>query len=154
MKGKADRLHRVCMVRCSSCYHDMSAIRQRHHIRHRKKYPTSHDVNKTLAVSGRHDGKTQRHVIKTNCGRHLKRRHFQLSVAPTVIVTIKRRRIPSVRLRKASSRRRIMGQHRHICHTPPPLLPMPMPPLLTRYRSESLSSGCRVRQDQQRVRPP
>jgi hypothetical protein len=31
------------------------------------------------------------------------------AVAPTIIVTIKRRRIPSVRLRKASSRRRIMG---------------------------------------------
>ncbi len=26
-RGKADRLHRVCMVRCSSYYHDMSAIR-------------------------------------------------------------------------------------------------------------------------------
>jgi hypothetical protein len=56
------------------------------------------------------------------------------AVAPTVIVTIKWRRIPSVRLRKASSRRRIMGQHR--------------------YRSESFSPGCRVRHDQQRVRTP
>jgi hypothetical protein len=27
MRGKADRLHRVCMVHCSSYYHDMSAIR-------------------------------------------------------------------------------------------------------------------------------
>lgn len=75
-----------------------------------------------------------------------------VAAAPAVIVTIKRRRIPSVRLRKASSRRRIMGQHRHICRTPPPLLPTP--PLLTRYSSESFSPGCRVRHDQQRVRPP
>jgi hypothetical protein len=30
------------------------------------------------AVSGRRVGKTQRHVFKTNCGRHLKKRHFQL----------------------------------------------------------------------------
>jgi hypothetical protein len=27
MRGKADHLHMVCMVRCSSYYHDMSAIR-------------------------------------------------------------------------------------------------------------------------------
>jgi hypothetical protein len=44
-----------------------------------EKKPTSHDVADTSAVSGRHDGKTQRHVVKTNCGRHLKWRHFQLS---------------------------------------------------------------------------
>jgi hypothetical protein len=29
-------------------------------------------------VSGRRVGKTWHHVVKTNCGRHLKRRHFQL----------------------------------------------------------------------------
>ena len=39
MRGKADHLHRVCMVRSSSYYHDMSAIRQRHDIQHRKKVP-------------------------------------------------------------------------------------------------------------------
>ena len=44
-----------------------------------KKNPTSHDVADTSAVSGRCVGKTRRHVFKTNCGRHLKRRHFQLS---------------------------------------------------------------------------
>jgi hypothetical protein len=44
-----------------------------------KKNPTSHDVADTSAVSGRRVGKTRRHVFKTNCGRHLKRRHFQLS---------------------------------------------------------------------------
>mgnify|MGYP006166689465 FL=1 len=27
MRGKADQKHKVCMVRCSSYYHDMSAIR-------------------------------------------------------------------------------------------------------------------------------
>jgi hypothetical protein len=43
-----------------------------------KKNPTSHDVADTSAVSGRRVGKTQRHVVKTNSGRHLKRRHFQL----------------------------------------------------------------------------
>ena len=43
-----------------------------------KKKPTSYDVADTSAVSGRHDGKTRRHVVKTNCGRHLKCRHFQL----------------------------------------------------------------------------
>jgi hypothetical protein len=43
-----------------------------------KKNPASHDVADMLAVSGRHDGKTRRHVVKTNCRRHLKRRHFQL----------------------------------------------------------------------------
>ena len=31
-----------------------------------------------MAVSGRRVGKTRHHVVKTNCGRHLKRRHFQL----------------------------------------------------------------------------
>ncbi len=30
-------------------------------------------------MSGRRVGKTRRHVFKTNCGRHPKRRHFQLS---------------------------------------------------------------------------
>jgi hypothetical protein len=44
-----------------------------------KKNPTSHDVADTSAVSGRRVGKTRHHVVKTNCGRHLKRRHFQLS---------------------------------------------------------------------------
>ncbi len=44
-----------------------------------KKNPTSHDVADTSAVSGRRVGKTQRHVVKTNRGRHLKRRLFQLS---------------------------------------------------------------------------
>ncbi len=44
-----------------------------------KKNPTSHDVADTSAVSGRRVGKTRHHVIKTNCGRHLTRRHFQLS---------------------------------------------------------------------------
>ncbi len=43
-----------------------------------KKNPTSHDVADTSAVSGRRVGKTQHHVVKTNCRRHLKRRHFQL----------------------------------------------------------------------------
>jgi len=43
-----------------------------------KKKPTSHDVADTSAVSGRRVGKTRRHVFKTNCGQHLKRRHFQL----------------------------------------------------------------------------
>jgi hypothetical protein len=43
-----------------------------------KKNPTSHDVTDTSAVSGRRVGKTRKHVVKTNCGRHLKRRHFQL----------------------------------------------------------------------------
>ena len=46
-----------------------------------KKNPTSHDVADTSAVSGRRVGKTRRHVVKTNCGRHLKRRHFQLRLA-------------------------------------------------------------------------
>ena len=27
MRGKADQIHKVCMVRCSSYYHDMLAIR-------------------------------------------------------------------------------------------------------------------------------
>ncbi len=45
-----------------------------------KKNPTSHDVADMSAVSGQHDGKTQRHVVKTNCGRHLKCQHFQLSL--------------------------------------------------------------------------
>jgi hypothetical protein len=44
-----------------------------------KKNPTSHDVADTSAVSGWRVGKTRHHVVKTNCGRHLKRRHFQLS---------------------------------------------------------------------------
>jgi hypothetical protein len=44
-----------------------------------KKNPTSHDVADTSAMSGRRVGKTRHHVVKTNCGRHLKRRHFQLS---------------------------------------------------------------------------
>jgi hypothetical protein len=44
-----------------------------------KKNPTSHDVADTLALSGQRVGKTRNHVVKTNCGRHLKRRHFQLS---------------------------------------------------------------------------
>jgi len=44
-----------------------------------KKNPTSHDVANTSAVLGRRVGKTRRHVVKTNCGRHVKRRHFQLS---------------------------------------------------------------------------
>ena len=48
-----------------------------------KKNPTSHDVADTSAVSGRRVGKTRHHVVKTNCGRHLKRRHFQLSPPPT-----------------------------------------------------------------------
>ena len=74
------------------------------------------------------------------------------AVAPTVVVAIERRRIPSVRLRRASSRRHIRGQRRHICRTPLPLLPT-LPPL-TRYRSESLSSGRRVRHDRRRERPP
>jgi hypothetical protein len=43
-----------------------------------KKDPTSHDVADTLAVLGRRVGKTRHHVVKTNCGRDLKRRHFQL----------------------------------------------------------------------------
>jgi len=43
-----------------------------------KKNPTSHDVADTSAVPGRRVGKTRHHVVKTNCGRHLKRRHFQL----------------------------------------------------------------------------
>ena len=33
-----------------------------------KKNPTSHDVADTSAVSGRRVGKTQKHVVKTNCG--------------------------------------------------------------------------------------
>ena len=74
------------------------------------------------------------------------------AVAPTDVVAIKRRRIPSVRLRRASSRRHIRGQRRHICRTPLPLLPT-LPPL-TRYRSESLSSSRRVRHDRRRERPP
>ena len=44
-----------------------------------EKNPTSHDVADTSAVSGRRVGKTRNHVVKTNCGRHLKKRHFQLS---------------------------------------------------------------------------
>ncbi len=44
-----------------------------------KKNPTSRDVADTSAVSGRRVGKKPRHVVKTNCGWHLKRRHFQLS---------------------------------------------------------------------------
>jgi hypothetical protein len=47
-----------------------------------KKNTTSHDVADTLAVSGRRVGKTRRHVVKTNSGRHLKRRHFQLRMPP------------------------------------------------------------------------
>ena len=43
-----------------------------------KKNPTSHDVADTSAVSDRRVGKTQKHDVKTNCGRHLKWRHFQL----------------------------------------------------------------------------
>ena len=43
-----------------------------------KKNLTSHDVADTSAVSGRRVSKTRRHVFKTNCGRHLKKRHFQL----------------------------------------------------------------------------
>jgi hypothetical protein len=43
-----------------------------------KKNPTSHDVAVTSAVSGRRVGKTRRHVFKTNSGRLLKKRHFQL----------------------------------------------------------------------------
>ena len=43
-----------------------------------KKNPTSHDVADTTAVSGRRVGKTRNHVIKINCRRHLKKRHFQL----------------------------------------------------------------------------
>ena len=43
-----------------------------------KKNPTSHDVADTSAVSGRRVRKTRHHVVKTNCGRHLKKRHFQL----------------------------------------------------------------------------
>ena len=46
-----------------------------------KKNPTSHDVADTSAVSSRRVGKTRKHVVKTNCGRHLTRQHFQLSVA-------------------------------------------------------------------------
>jgi hypothetical protein len=46
-----------------------------------KKNPTSHDVADTSAVSGRRVGKTRRHVFKTNSGRHLKKRHFQLRQA-------------------------------------------------------------------------
>ena len=44
-----------------------------------KKNPTSHDVADTSAVSGQRVGKTRRHVVETNCGRHIKQRHFQLS---------------------------------------------------------------------------
>jgi len=44
-----------------------------------KKNPTSHDVADTSAVSGRRVGKTRHHVVKINCRRHLKKRHFQLS---------------------------------------------------------------------------
>ena len=44
-----------------------------------KKNRTSHDVADMSAVSGRRVSKTRRHVFKTNCGRHLKKRHFQLS---------------------------------------------------------------------------
>jgi hypothetical protein len=43
-----------------------------------KKNPTSHDVADTSAVSGRRVGKTRSHAVKTNCGRLLKQRHFQL----------------------------------------------------------------------------
>jgi hypothetical protein len=46
-----------------------------------KKNPTSHDVADTSAVSGQRVGKTRHHVVKTNCGRHLKRQHFQLREA-------------------------------------------------------------------------
>ena len=49
-----------------------------------KKNPTSHDVADTSAVSGRRVGKTLRHVFKTNCGRHLKKRHFQLRRTSTL----------------------------------------------------------------------
>jgi hypothetical protein len=45
-----------------------------------KKNLTSHDVADTSAVLGRRVGKTRNHVVKTNCGRHLKRQHFQLSI--------------------------------------------------------------------------
>jgi hypothetical protein len=48
-----------------------------------QKDPTSHDVTDTSAVSGRRVGKTRHHVVKTNCGRHLKRRHFQLRLHQT-----------------------------------------------------------------------
>ena len=78
MRGKADRLHRVCMVHsvvttttCRQLGNDTTYDTE-------KKNPTSHDVADTSAVSGRRVGKTQRHVVKTNSGRHLKRRHFQL----------------------------------------------------------------------------
>jgi len=37
-------------------------------------------------VSGRRVGKTRRHVFKTNCGRHLKKQHFQLSLLPLAII--------------------------------------------------------------------
>jgi hypothetical protein len=78
MRDKADRLHRVCMVCCSSYYHDMSALGNDTTYDTEKKNPTSHDVADTSAVSGRRVGKTRNHVVKTNCGRHLKRQHFQL----------------------------------------------------------------------------
>jgi hypothetical protein len=50
-----------------------------------KKNPTSHDVADTSAVSGRRVRKTRHHVVKTNCGRHLKRQHFQLSSKDDIV---------------------------------------------------------------------
>jgi len=47
-----------------------------------KKNPTSHDVADTSAVSGHRVRKSRRHVFKTNCGGHLKKRVFQLSWPP------------------------------------------------------------------------
>jgi hypothetical protein len=80
-KGKADCLHRVCMVHsvvttttCRQLGNDTTYDTE-------KKNPTSHDVADTSAVSGRRFGKTRHHVVKTNCGRHLKRQHFQLSLS-------------------------------------------------------------------------
>ncbi len=59
-----------------------------------KKNPTSHDVADTSAVSGRRVGKTQRHIVKTNCRRHLKRRHFQLRSTTTATSHRRQRRQP------------------------------------------------------------
>ncbi len=53
-----------------------------------KKNPTSHDVADTSAVLGRRVGKKRHHVVKTNCGRHLKRRHFQLRLGESSSVAV------------------------------------------------------------------
>jgi hypothetical protein len=79
MRGKADRLHRVCMVHSVVTTTTCRQLGNNTTYDTEKKNPTSHDVADTSAMSGRCVGKTRHHVIKTNCGRHLKRRHFQLS---------------------------------------------------------------------------